>query len=162
MAMCLGGRTAEEIVFNEPTTGAENDIEKVTRIARAMVTEYGMSEALGPMRFGHPHGEVFLGRDFQSTPDYSDEVAAHIDVEVRKLVDSAHVVARDVLETNRHVLDTLADALIEHETLEAERVQQILAATTPWTGTRGDEIGAGRPSAVAASDTAPSPRRTTS
>ncbi len=162
LAMLLGGRTAEELVFEDPTTGAQNDIERATTVARQMVTEYGMSEALGPMRFGHPHGEVFLGRDLQSTPDYSDEVAAHIDVEVRRLVDGAHAVARDILETNRHVLDTLADALIEHETLEAERVQEILAATTPWTGTRGDELGAGRPSAVAASDAAPSPRRTTS
>src|SRR5579884_1801890 len=162
LAMLLGGRTAEELVFEDPTTGAQNDIERATTVARQMVTEYGMSETLGPMRFGHPHGEVFLGRDLQSTPDYSDEVAAHIDVEVRRLVDGAHAVARDILETNRHVLDTLADALIEHETLEAERVQEILAATTPWTGTRGDELGAGRPSAVAASDAAPSPRRTTS
>jgi cell division protease FtsH len=159
LAMLLGGRTAEELVFADPTTGAQNDIERATTVARQMVTEFGMSEELGPMRFGHPHGEVFLGRDFQSTPDYSDEVAANIDSEVRLLVDGAHDVAREVLETNRDVLESLAAALIEHETLEAARVQEILGAARPWTGTRGDRHGAGRPSAVAASDRAPSPRR---
>ena len=74
--MLLGGRTAEELIFADPTTGAQNDIDRATTIARQMVTEFGMSDALGPMRFGHPQGEVFLGRDFTSTPDYSDEVAA--------------------------------------------------------------------------------------
>ena len=76
LAMLLGGRTAEELIFADPTTGAQNDIDRATTIARQMVTEFGMSDALGPMRFGHPQGEVFLGRDFTSTPDYSDEVAA--------------------------------------------------------------------------------------
>ena len=74
--MLLGGRTAEELIFADPTTGAQNDIDRATTIARQMVTEYGMSDSLGPMRFGHPQGEVFLGRDFTSTPDYSDVVAA--------------------------------------------------------------------------------------
>jgi cell division protease FtsH len=159
LAMLLGGRTAEELVFADPTTGAQNDIERATTVARQMVTEFGMSEVLGPMRFGHPHGEVFLGRDFQSTPDYSDEVAANIDDEVRKLIDGAHVVAREILENNRDVLDSLATALVQHETLEANRVQEVLAATRPWTGPVRDDVGAGRPSAVAASDAAPSPRR---
>jgi cell division protease FtsH len=161
LAMLLGGRTAEELVFFDPTTGAQNDIERATTVARQMVTEFGMSEELGPMRFGHPHGEVFLGRDFQSTPDYSDEVAANIDGEVRLLVDGAHQVAREILETNRDVLDVLAAALVEHETLEASRVQEILGAARPWTGERGDEVGGGRPSAVAASERAPSSRRGT-
>ena len=82
--MLLGGRTAEELIFADPTTGAQNDIDRATTIARQMVTEYGMSDELGPMRFGHPQGEVFLGRDFTSTPDYSEEVAASIDAEVRR------------------------------------------------------------------------------
>jgi cell division protease FtsH len=127
LAMLLGGRTAEELIFAEPTTGAQNDIDRATTIARQMVTEYGMSEALGPMRFGHPQGEVFLGRDFTSTPDYSDEVAASIDAEVRLLIDSAHDAARRVLTDNRVVLDRIADELMEHETLEAERVQALFA-----------------------------------
>jgi cell division protease FtsH len=97
-----------------------------------MVTEFGMSDSLGPMRFGHPQGEVFLGRDFSSAPDYSDEVAASIDGEVRGLIESAHGVASSVLDQNRTVLDRLATELIEHETLEAERVQAILADVHLW------------------------------
>jgi cell division protease FtsH len=127
LAMLLGGRTAEELIFAEPTTGAQNDIDRATTIARQMVTEFGMSDSLGPMRFGHPQGEVFLGRDFTSTPDYSDTVASSIDAEVRRLIDAAHEVAREVLTENRDVLDRLARELIERETLEAERVQTIFA-----------------------------------
>jgi cell division protease FtsH len=127
LAMLLGGRTAEELIFAEPTTGAQNDIDRATTIARQMVTEYGMSDVLGPMRFGHPQGEVFLGRDFTSTPDYSDEVAASIDAEVRALIESAHVSAMNVLTENRDVLDHIADELMEHETLETERVQALFA-----------------------------------
>jgi cell division protease FtsH len=160
LAMLLGGRTAEELVFADPTTGAQNDIERATTVARQMVTEFGMSDALGPRRFGHPHGEVFLGRDLQSTPDYSDEVAAHIDEEVRALIDGAHSVAREVLEANRDVLDALAAALIEHETLEASRVQEVLGPTRPWTGAPREDLGAtGRRSAVAASDSGQTARR---
>jgi cell division protease FtsH len=127
LAMLLGGRTAEELIFADPTTGAQNDIDRATTIARQMVTEFGMSDELGPMRFGHPQGEVFLGRDFTSTPDYSDQVAASIDGEVRALIDSAHESARHVLLENRAVLDLIAAQLVEHETLEAERVQEIFA-----------------------------------
>jgi cell division protease FtsH len=154
LAMLLGGRTAEEMIFADPTTGAQNDIERCTVVARQMVTEFGMSEALGPMRFGQPQGEVFLGRDFQSTPDYSDEVASHIDAEVRRLIDSAHVTARAILEGNRPVLEALADALMEHETLEADEVQTILAPVDVFERSSGG----GRPSAAAASDSTPPPR----
>jgi cell division protease FtsH len=132
LAMLLGGRTAEELIFADPTTGAQNDIDRATTIARQMVTEFGMSDSLGPMRFGHPQGEVFLGRDFSSAPDYSQEVAASIDGEVRGLIESAHGVASSVLDQNRAVLDRLAAELIEHETLEAERVQAILADVHLW------------------------------
>ena len=132
LAMLLGGRTAEELIFADPTTGAQNDIDRATTIARQMVTEFGMSDALGPMRFGHPQGEVFLGRDFTSTPDYSDEVAASIDTEVRGLIEAAHAVALEVLVQNRAVLDRLAAELIEHETLETERVQELFADVRMW------------------------------
>jgi cell division protease FtsH len=132
LAMLLGGRTAEELIFADPTTGAQNDIDRATTIARQMVTEFGMSDALGPMRFGHPQGEVFLGRDITSTPDYSDEVAASIDAEVRLLIDSAHDVAAGVLSANRDVLDRLARELVEHETLETERVQAIFSDVVMW------------------------------
>ena len=132
LAMLLGGRTAEELIFADPTTGAQNDIDRATTIARQMVTEFGMSDELGPMRFGHPQGEVFLGRDFTSTPDYSEEVAASIDTEVRRLIDAAHAVALEVLTQNRETLDRLAAELIEHETLETERVQAIFADVLMW------------------------------
>jgi cell division protease FtsH len=141
LAMLLGGRTAEELIFADPTTGAQNDIERATTIARQMVMEFGMSETLGPMRFGKGQGEVFLGRDLGTTPDYSDDVAASIDGEVRRLVESAHVVARSILESNRTVLDRLADELVEHETLEAERVMEIFAPVERWDGERADSTG---------------------
>ncbi len=158
LAMLLGGRTAEELIFADPTTGAQNDIERATTIARQMVTEFGMSESLGPMRFGQTHGEVFLGRDFNSTPDYSDDVASTIDAEVRRLIESAHGVARTILETNRAVLDRLAAELVEHETLEAERVQEILEQAVRWSAERADS--AGRAASAAASDRPlPPPRR---
>jgi cell division protease FtsH len=140
LAMLLGGRTAEEMIFAEPTTGAQNDIDRATTIARQMVTEYGMSDALGPMRFGHPQGEVFLGRDFTSSPDYSDQVAASIDAEVRALIDFAHAAANDVLERNRGILDLVAQELMREETLEADRVQQLFAPVEMW---EGDSSGPG-------------------
>ncbi len=132
LAMLLGGRTAEELIFSDPTTGAQNDIERATKVARAMVTEYGMSDALGPMQFGQHHGEVFLGRDFASQPDYSDEVAARIDAEVRWLIDNAHTVALDILTHYRSVLDNLANALMEKETLETDEVMAILNPVPKW------------------------------
>ncbi|MGZ4683783.1 MAG: ATP-dependent zinc metalloprotease FtsH, partial [Acidimicrobiales bacterium] len=153
LAMLLGGRSAEELIFEDPTTGAQNDIERATTIARQMVTEYGMSPKLGPRRFGHPQGEVFLGRDFTSTPDYSEEIAASIDDEVRVLIDAAHEVARTILAENRQALDDLAAALMEHETLEADAVRRVLGDVAPWM--HPHEAGTTRPSAVAASDHTP-------
>jgi cell division protease FtsH len=143
LAMLLGGRTAEELIFADPTTGAQNDIDRATTIARQMVTEYGMSDSLGPMRFGHPQGEVFLGRDFTSTPDYSDEVAATIDGEVRLLIDFAHSAAERVLVDNREVLDRLARELMLHETLEAERVQELFVDVRMWDGDGTSDARAG-------------------
>jgi cell division protease FtsH len=132
MAMCLGGRTAEELVFSEPTTGAENDIEKVSRIARAMVTEYGMSDELGPQKFAQSGGEVFLGRDFSHQSNYSEEVAAAIDREVRRLIDEAHHRAGAVLGVHRDTLDRMARQLVERETLDALELEEILGPLEPW------------------------------
>ena len=110
MAMTLGGRAAEEIVFGEITTGASNDIEKVTATAKQMVMRFGMSEKLGPRVFGHDHGQPFLGREFSAEPDYSDEIAREIDVEIRRIVESAHVQARDILTDHRdHAQQALRD-----------------------------------------------------
>jgi cell division protease FtsH len=141
MAMCLGGRTAEEVVFNEPTTGAENDIEKVTRIARAMVTEYGMSDSLGPQQLGQRDGEVFLGRDFGHQANYSEEVAAAIDREVRSLIDEAHDRALAVLTRYRDTLESLARALVEKETLDNLELGEYLGGLEPWP--EGDHTEAG-------------------
>ncbi len=132
MAMCLGGRTAEELVFSEPTTGAENDIEKVTRIARAMVTEYGMSDTLGPQQLGQPNAEVFLGRDFGHQANYSEEVASTIDREVRRLIDEAHGRARAVLTRHRLTLDRMAQELVERETLDALDLADLLGPLDVW------------------------------
>ena len=118
MTMLLGGRTAEEIIFGEPTTGASDDIERCTDIARAMVTTYGMSDRLGPQQLGSQNGEVFLGRDYGHEASYSDEIAGVIDDEVRQLVDGAHDRARAILTTHRVTLDRLATALVEKETLD--------------------------------------------
>jgi cell division protease FtsH len=155
LAMLLGGRTAEELIFTEPTTGAQNDIDRATTIARQMVTEFGMSDSLGPMRFGHPQGEVFLGRDFTSTPDYSEEVAASIDAEVRMLIERAHGAAQQVLTDNREILDLLALELMRHETLEAERVQELFADVRMWDA---DRDGAQR-SSVRPEGASPAPSR---
>ena len=107
LAMLLGGRTAEELVFHEPTTGAANDIEKASQIARGMITEYGMSERLGARKFGSGDGEPFLGREMSHSRDYSEEIASAIDEEVRRLIESAHDEAWEILVEYRDVLDNL-------------------------------------------------------
>ena len=127
LAMLLGGRTAEELVFHEPTTGAANDIEKASSIARGMVTEYGMSERLGARKFGTGDGEPFLGRDMSHTRDYSEEIASAIDDEVRRLIESAHDEAWEICVQYRDVLDTLVLQLMEHETLSRHQVLEIFA-----------------------------------
>ena len=132
LATLMGGRTAEELIFSEPTTGAQNDIEVASGIARAMVVEYGMSDVLGPQQLGQGGGEVFLGRDFGHQANYSDEVAARIDSEIRALIDNAHTEARDILTTHRATLDELAKALIEKETLEGEDLAAILGKVGTW------------------------------
>src|SRR3954452_21418977 len=111
LAMLLGGRTAEELVFGDPTTGAQNDIERASQIARAMVTEFGMTDAIGRQQLGQRAGEPFMGRDWGSAPNYSDEIAALIDDEVGALIDRAHDQAEKILTKHRRVLDELADAL---------------------------------------------------
>ncbi|MFC5754615.1 ATP-dependent zinc metalloprotease FtsH [Actinomadura rugatobispora] len=127
LAMLLGGRTAEELVFHEPTTGAANDIEKATSIARNMVTEYGMSERLGARKFGTGQGEVFLGRDVGHERDYSEDIASAIDDEVRRYIEGAHDTAWEILVEYREVLDDLVLQLMEKETLSKDQVLEIFA-----------------------------------
>jgi cell division protease FtsH len=128
MAVALGGRIAEELIFGEEevTTGASNDLQQVARVARQMVTRYGMSEKLGPVALGRQQGNMFLGRDIMAERDFSEETAAAIDEEVRKLVDAAYKRAKQVLTENRHILDQLAQLLMEKETVDAEELQELL------------------------------------
>jgi cell division protease FtsH len=126
MAMTLGGRAAEEIVFGEITTGASNDLEKVTETAKQMVMRFGMSERLGPRVFGHDRSMPFLGREFSAEPDYSDEVAREIDDEVRRIVEDAHQTSKDILSEHREHLDTISRILLERETIEADEFIALL------------------------------------
>ncbi|MCC6270060.1 MAG: ATP-dependent zinc metalloprotease FtsH [Microbacteriaceae bacterium] len=127
LTYAMGGRVAEEIVFHDPTTGASNDIEKATEIARKMVTEYGMSSDVGPIKLGQGSGEVFMGRDMGHARDYSDGLAEKVDAEVRKLIEQAHDEAWKVLNDNRKILDQLATELLEKETLDHNRLAEIFA-----------------------------------
>ncbi|MEO6822627.1 MAG: ATP-dependent zinc metalloprotease FtsH, partial [Candidatus Nanopelagicales bacterium] len=140
LAYMLGGRAAEEMVFHDPTTGASNDIEKATAVARAMVTQYGMTERLGAIKYGQEQAEVFLGRDMGHGRDYSEDVAAAIDGEVRAFIDGAHHEAYEILVDNRDVLDALVRALLEKETLNRDEIAAIFEPLNrrperpAWTG----------------------------
>jgi cell division protease FtsH len=125
LAYALGGRVAEEIVFHEPTTGASNDIEKATGMARKMITEFGMSERIGAIKLGQSNGEVFLGRDMGHQRDYSEEIAGVVDEEVKKLIESAHDEAYTALNQNRDILDHLVLQLLERETLNQAELAEV-------------------------------------
>jgi cell division protease FtsH len=127
LVFAMGGRAAEELVFREPTTGAVSDIDQATKVARAMVTEYGMSARLGAVKYGTEHGDPFLGRTMGNQPDYSHEVAGAIDEEVRKLIEAAHTEAWEILTEYRDVLDTLAGELLEKETLHRPELVAIFS-----------------------------------
>jgi cell division protease FtsH len=141
MAMTLGGRAAEEIIFSEITTGASNDLEKVTETAKQMVMRFGMSERLGPRVFGHDRSQPFLGREFSAEPDYSDEIAREIDDEIRRIVEEAHQTAKDILVERRDALDTISKILLERETIDAEQFAKLLdgAPTEEVFGAEDDE-----------------------
>jgi len=126
IAMAMGGRIAEELVFQEISSGASNDIEQATHLARAMVCRWGMSDKLGPLAFGNREGEVFLGRDFATRPDYSEDVARQIDAEVRQIVMDCYNKAKALLQENMGILQKIAEALLEYETLEAEDVNVVV------------------------------------
>jgi len=140
LAYMMGGRAAEEMVFHDPTTGAGDDIDKATNLARAMVTQYGMTEVLGAVKLGDSNAEPFLGRDIGHQRNYSEDVAAKVDEEVKQLVATAHQEAFDILEENRDVLDSLVLALLDRETLDKQEVAEVFAALRhrperpAWTG----------------------------
>ncbi len=126
LAMLLGGRTAEEMIFGDITTGDQNDIERATKVARQMVMEYGMSDELGPITLGHKQEQVFLGRDFVAEPNYSDAVAYQIDQEVRRLIDEAHEEANRILTEQRERLEVIARILVEKETVDKDELLGLL------------------------------------
>ena len=140
LAYMLGGRAAEEMVFHDPTTGAGNDIEKATALARAMVTQYGMTERLGAIKLGDNNSEPFLGRDMGHQRNYSEDVAAIVDEETKKLLANAHQEAFDILVENRDVLDSLVLELLEKETLDKAQIAEVFEplrrrpARPAWTG----------------------------
>ena len=140
LAYSLGGRAAEELIFHDPTTGASNDIEKATNLARAMVTQYGMTERIGAIKLGVSEGEPFLGRNYGHQRDYSEEIAGIVDSEIRNLIENAHQEAYEILVANRDILDDLVEVLLEKETLLKDEIEKIfkkvrLVSRRPaWTG----------------------------
>ncbi len=131
LASTLGGRAAEEIQFNEVTSGAANDLQQATGIAKQMIMRYGMSEKLGPRTFGHNHAQPFLGREFSQEPDYSDEIAQEIDSEMKIIIEEAHQRARSILLKHKTQLDLITNILVERETLEKEEFESLLEGTDP-------------------------------
>ena len=143
LAYSLGGRAAEELIFHDPTTGASNDIEKATNLARAMVTQYGMTEKIGAIKLGTSDSEPFLGRDYGHQRDYSENVAGIVDLEIHNLIENAHQEAFDILVANREILDSLVVELLERETLLKEDIEKIFKRVKKvkprpaWTGSPG-------------------------
>jgi cell division protease FtsH len=154
LAMLLGGRTAEELIFVDPTTGASNDIEKATILARRMVMEWGMSDKLGPLQYGHPEGEVFLGRDYSRSNDMSNDVASAVDEEIRFLITQAHDEAREILTTHDDALHRIAEVLMDKETVDANDLAEIFYDVPKW---EHNETGGVR---LRAPQTASAPDRT--
>ena len=133
IAMAMGGRIAEDIFIGSITTGAANDIEKATEVARAMVCEYGMSD-LGPLTFGKKEEQIFLGREIAQHRDYSEDTAIRIDAEVKKIVDGQYARAEKIIKDNKDALIRLAEALLEHETLDSVQIRRVIAGL-PLDGT---------------------------
>jgi len=154
LAYSLGGRAAEELIFHDPTTGASNDIEKATNLARAMVTQYGMTERIGAIKLGQSEGEPFLGRNYGHQRDYSEEVAGIVDSEIRVLIENAHQEAYEILVANRDILDDLVEVLLEKETLLKEEIEKIfkkvrmVSRRPAWTGSDSRKPSAQPPVAL--------------
>ena len=142
LAYTMGGRAAEELIFHDPTTGASNDIEKATNLARAMVTQYGMTQRLGAIKLGISDSQPFLGRDYGHQRDYSENVAAIVDSEIREMIENAHQEAFDILVANRETLDRMVEELLENETLNKEEIERIFKRVkkvkprAAWTGSQ--------------------------
>lgn len=165
LAYTMGGRAAEELVFHDPTTGAANDIEKATTLARAMVTQFGMTERLGAIKLGVTDSAPFLGRDYGHQRDYSEDVASTIDGEIRNLIEVAHQEAYEILVQNRAVLDRLVLELMERETLHKEEIEKIFADVVArpnrpaWTGSSNRAPSKIPPVEITKSEVVEKPRR---
>src|SRR5204862_2841819 len=161
LAMTLGGRAAEELIFDEITTGAANDLEKVTHTAKQMIMRYGMSEKLGPRVLGRNHDMPFLGREMGAEPDYSEEIAREIDDEIRRVIEAAHASARRVLEEHLDDLHRISAILIERETIDKDQFERLLAGED-HTSVFAEEQGPAAPDAAPEADRKhlpkPSPR----
>jgi cell division protease FtsH len=131
IAVLFGGRIAEEIFMNQMTTGASNDFERATAIARDMVTRYGMSDLLGPMVYAENEGEIFLGRSITKTTHMSEETMRKVDSEIRRIIDEQYAAARKILEDNRDKVEMMAKALLEWETIDADQIDDIMAGRPP-------------------------------
>jgi cell division protease FtsH len=131
IAIMFGGRIAEEVFMNQMTTGASNDFERATQLARDMVTRYGMSDALGPMVYGENEGEVFLGRSVTTHKNMSEETMRQVDGEIRRIIDQQYGLARKLLEDNRDKVEAMTAALLEWETIDAEQIDDIMAGRSP-------------------------------
>jgi cell division protease FtsH len=127
IVVLLGGRVAEQLVFNEIATGAQNDLERATEIARRMICEFGMSDRLGPLTLGRRHGPIFLGRDIAEDRNYSEEVAAKIDQEIRQIIDQCYERATELISANRDKLDRIVVRLLEKETIDAEELTALMS-----------------------------------
>ena len=159
MAMTLGGRAAEELVFHEVTTGAANDLEKVTTTAKHMIMRYGMSEKLGPRVLGRNHDMPFLGRDMGAEPDYSEEIAREIDDEIRRVIEDAHEVASRVLGEHMDELHAITELLIERETIDKDQFERLLAGEAAESVFVEEEPPSPSPSRSPSESRAPSPSR---
>jgi cell division protease FtsH len=157
MAMTLGGRAAEELVFNEVTTGAANDLEKVTSTSKHMIMRYGMSEKLGPRVLGRNHDMPFLGRDMGAEPDYSEEIAREIDDEIRRVIEEAHERARKVLQEHMDVLHQISALLIERETIDKDQFERLLAGESPETVFPDEKVEEPEPEPKPRTDPKPRP-----
>jgi cell division protease FtsH len=146
ISVLFGGRIAEEVFMNQMTTGASNDFERATQIARDMVTRYGMSEAMGPMVYAENEGEVFLGRSVTKTTNVSEETMQKVDLEVRRIIDEQYSVARKLIESNQDKMHVMAKALLEWETIDTEQIDDIMNGRPPrppkdWTASSGKSGG---------------------
>jgi cell division protease FtsH len=159
ISMLFGGRIAEEVFMGQMTTGASNDFERATQLARDMVTRYGMSEKLGPMVYAENEGEVFLGRSITKTTNMSEETMEKVDAEVRRIIDEQYAVARKLIEDNADKMHAMAKALLEWETIDGDQLDDIMNGKPPrppkdWTPP-SSKPSSGGPSAAVGADGAP-------